>query len=60
MAFEPLFSRGRMAAKPEDAVMRRICSAIVGLLLLAAPAAASDGRQAGTAAIEAALASTKS
>lgn len=36
--------------------MRRICSAIVGLMLLAAPAAASDGRHVATAAAEAARA----
>jgi hypothetical protein len=36
--------------------MRRICSAIVGLMLLAAPAAARDGRQVATAAAEAARA----
>jgi hypothetical protein len=40
----------------KDDVMRRICSAIVGLTLLAAPAAASDGRQTASAAAEAARA----
>jgi len=45
-----------MAAKHKDDLMRRICSAIVGLMLLAAPAVASDVRQAATAASEAARA----
>jgi hypothetical protein len=47
--------RGRVAAKG-TIIMRRVRSAIVGLMLLAAPAAASDGRQAASAAAEAARA----
>ena len=56
MGARALLLRGRMAAKHKDDLMRRICSAIVGLMLLVAPAVASEGRQAATAAAEAARA----